>query len=392
MKKNYYGFFLGVVSCIIAGAIVFIGYNYYQERKNIQEKNRLAAAEAKKPKLIALTTEKIFEKNQDAVVLIKHSFVYKINIDGKDFFFRDYNASTGEISEFISYDEAKANPNVSWGTGFFIDKMGTMLTNRHVVDVRPSEQEQKMILTSFKEKFQSYYYAYREQHYENEQELQQLKYRLDNGYYNDNYEQSSLISNYNSRLENYRSESIELDDFLEYIENFDSKKNYVTKTSIQFGVFFNNQISSTMNDYVQYKSVKISENPEVDLALMKPVNAQDLQGKKFVATNMSKIDSTIVKPLKITQKVVMLGYNMGNVIGVTAEGVKPQVTEGNISQMTDQNKLLYTIPAMPGSSGSPIFDKFGRVVAVNFAGMTGTQSFNYGIQTQQLANFLKGTK
>lgn len=50
--------------------------------------------------------------------------------------------------------------------------------------------------------------------------------------------------------------------------------------------------------------------------------------------------------------------------------------------------MLYTIPSMPGSSGSPIFDVYGRVIGVNFAGYLETQSFNFGIQPKQIKNFL----
>lgn len=52
--------------------------------------------------------------------------------------------------------------------------------------------------------------------------------------------------------------------------------------------------------------------------------------------------------------------------------------------------MLYTIPAMQGSSGSLIFNVYGRVTGINFAGYTGTQSFNFGIQPQQIKKFLKG--
>ena len=113
-------------------------------------------------------------------------------------------------------------------------------------------------------------------------------------------------------------------------------------------------------------------------------------GRKYTVANMSKIDSVAIKPLKITQKVIMIGYNHGIEVANTSEGIKPQLTEGNISQVTDKYKMLYTIPALHGSSGSPVFDVFGRVVGVNYLSVTSTnQNFNFGIQTEQIRNFLK---
>lgn len=337
-------------------------------------------------KLLPLSGEQIFNKYQDAVVLIKHSFVYKITIDGEDFFFKDYDKRTGEISEFISYEEAKTDPNVTWGTGFFIDNQGTLLTNRHVVDVRPSDEEGKLILSGIKYRLESMYYAGVEDYQRKKNDYERLQFNnYQSGGYG-NYIPEEDMAQMGMTLNEAEQRLNALGD---YIDNFENLKNKVTKTSLQFGVFFNNQKSESLNDYVQYKSVKISENPEVDLTMMKPVNPGELIGRKIVSADMSKIDSIQIKPLKITEKVTMLGYNHGVAIGNTTSGMKPQLTEGNISQVTDENKVLYTIPALPGSSGSPVFDKFGRLVAVNFAGMTGTQSFNYGIQTQQIARFIK---
>ena len=64
--------------------------------------------------------------------------------------------------------------------------------------------------------------------------------------------------------------------------------------------------------------------------------------------------------------------------------VRPKIRQ----KINDDFKMLYTIPALPGSSGSPIFDKYGRLLAVNFAGFLNTQNFNYGIQTKKLQEYL----
>ena len=63
------------------------------------------------------------------------------------------------------------------------------------------------------------------------------------------------------------------------------------------------------------------------------------------------------------------------------EGMKSQFNSGSISQRTSE-RLMYSIPALPGSSGSPVVNLQGKLVAINFARLNGTQSFNYSIRVK----------
>lgn len=340
------------------------------------------------PKLTPLTSEEIFNKNQDAVVLIKHSYAYVIEIFGEKFYFRDYNPATGEISEFISYEEAKANPNESWGTGFFIREDGSVLTNRHNVIVTPSKEERENIIQATKKAFISYlneldirYIGLRDELSNSEQQIYYTDYN--------SYEYDVLFQQINNLKSQIQSIEKEIGKFGEAVEKFEQNVS-VSKTSFQFGVFLNNQkANDNFDNYIQYKSVKISQKEEVDLALLKPVNPDDIRDRKLIFVDMSKIDSVKVIPPKITQKVVMIGYNGGEDLANTLTGIKPQITEGNISQNTDEYRMLYTIPTIRGASGSPIFDIYGRLTGVHFAKYE-AQSFNWGIQPQQIKKFLEG--
>jgi V8-like Glu-specific endopeptidase len=83
----------------------------------------------------------------------------------------------------------------------------------------------------------------------------------------------------------------------------------------------------------------------------------------------------------------MTSFNLGPKLALTKEGIKSQFNHGSISQKTDE-RIMYSIPTLPGSSGSPVVNLQGQLVAINFAGLNGTQSFNYGIRVKYLKNLL----
>ena len=56
-------------------------------------------------------------------------------------------------------------------------------------------------------------------------------------------------------------------------------------------------------------------------------------------------------------------YNLASPLGVATSEFVP-LLEGRYSGMVNFNRAAYTIPAAPGSSGSPIFDKRGHLVGM----------------------------
>ena len=85
----------------------------------------------------------------------------------------------------------------------------------------------------------------------------------------------------------------------------------------------------------------------------------------------------------------MIGYNAGLMLANTQKGISVQMTSGRVTQTPDGERLTYSIPTVQGSSGSPVIDENGHVVAVNFAKLVGSDNFNFGIPLDQIRDFLK---
>lgn len=86
-------------------------------------------------------------------------------------------------------------------------------------------------------------------------------------------------------------------------------------------------------------------------------------------------------------RLFMTSFNLGPTLALTKDGIKSQFNNGTISQRTNE-RLMYSIPALPGSSGSPVVNQRGQLVAVNYAGLNGTQNFNYGIRVKYLQKLM----
>ena len=371
-KRNS-NFWIYFIVIFLIGGISYLSWYYYEKNK--------------KPILTEMNSEQLYNEYASSVVLIKHSFLYKIKIGDNVYYFKHFDPETGEIDELKDLSELKNEPNVIWGTGFFVNDNGNVLTNRHIVQVNPTEEEQNKILNYLKE-----------DSYQKVSQLEEIEYQLNDKIYDLNYtinnislteyEFTELDNELNLAKEKLRKAEFLKILYLAILELNSLPTNFVSKTSTEFGIFFNKEKTNDYKNYIKYKSLNISNDKNVDLAILEPVNKEDFKLRKLKKVDLSLLDSLNFKPRKINDKVRMIGFNHGNKIAETTNGINSQLTEGNISQINDDFKMLYTIPALPGSSGSPIFDKYGRLLSVNFAGFLNTQNFNYGIQTKKLQEYL----
>ena len=89
--------------------------------------------------LLALTgckkdPQEIFNEQKSGVVLICNEFYYDITLpDGENLYFSGIDDDGSLENLTNNREEIRQKPNVLNGTGFFIDRTGRILTNRHVV-------------------------------------------------------------------------------------------------------------------------------------------------------------------------------------------------------------------------------------------------------------------
>lgn len=313
-----------------------------------------------------LTSEEILNEYQSGVVLVANTHYYTISIDGEDvFYFSNYSESDG-LSGFTS-DEDSITYSVSWGTGFFVSEDGMIATNSHVVnpkvDDKTISKNMSKLFSAIKVQCQSEIDDYnvviaRLQNI--------LSYEYDDDYY-----------------QMYQYAKQQRDEYQEIVENLSniSSSDIEIKTHCKISVGFSETHVTELAD--MESCVVIKDDPEHDLAIIQLKNKRTPEERCVF-----EVPSDEEVEYEIDEKLYAISYNMGPQLSITETGMRPQIQSGNISQITDNNQILYSIPTLPGSSGSPVIDSYGNLVAVNYAGISITQGFNYGIKVKHLYSLL----
>ena len=333
--------------------------------------------------------EKELEQLQSSgVVLIQNKGYYEVELpNGNSIYFSSYDAKDG-IGE-IAFHPDSVEVSKSYGSGFFVDNEGIIVTNNHVVSSSLNEKDIKKsvgdIFKSVKQMLEIEY-DYKASQLSEVQDAYEYANFSPEISYTDFWTLGNIRDNLVSELQDMRSAYQELTNM--NISNSEIK--YHNEVSIAY----NNTHVTKDSDFTE--CVIIKQDPEHDLALIQLKTKSTPADKYIFAISDEDPYETYSISDKVNglfngnknEKIYLHGFNLGPVLAITNEGIKAQFTSGNVSQET-QDRLMYTIPALQGSSGSPIVNKNGEVVAVNFAGVSGTQSFNYGVRVKHLRNLLK---
>ena len=354
------------------------------------------------------TPEQLFEERASGVVVILNEYYYEMKLpNGNSVYFTGFDKD-GDLENFTpDIDEIKKNCQIMTGTGFFINDKGTIITNRHVarpqLDMAKAKGAYMSLVKGVKE-FLEYGKSQMQQQYA---ELERQKsdcsyYDLNtNMYYYDSYKLNEIKNQQNELEQSYN----ETTNILEGLNGIDPSSLKIIPVC-KIGLAYNNTYVTSEEDFFGSNScvvVKVSEKDDVDLAQIQLKNQTtpekayifDVLGEKEQEkTIFERINDFMSKnkddeQLKIDQQLYMIGYNAGLILGTTKQGIKVQMTSGKLTQLPDGQRLLYSIPAVQGSSGSPVLDASGNLVGVNFAKLNGTDNFNFGIPLDKVRQFVK---
>ena len=360
------------------------------------------------------TQEQLYEQTSSGVVLIQNTYYYKITLSNNGFYSTNYVFSKlqdGElknISHTISNNFNEVNATIkstTFGTGFIISPRGTIVTNSHVIN--PTTNKNLI--------YQALIRYLKEQIDYCNQQLEETRNRLEifEREIRDNKKLDS--QGYAMMMEGIQSSRKWIDTFTQYRNNRIrdlSLSNFDVELCSEIKIAYNGSHITSSNDLIDCFVVK--DVPNYDLGIIQIADGSNFwnvcklgEAPKWSYEQMEVGWSNIhnagtISWFTIPQdkyifnlynnethndeeiKLYMIGFNQGPTLALTNNGIKAQITQGYISQNTDNIKIMYSIPALQGSSGSPVVNQYGELVAINFAGINGTQGFNYGIRVERL--------
>lgn len=323
-KKTRSTLWIGLTGAVAAVALVVVGIFCYLHNK-------------------AWTPAEVYSHYKSSVVLIYHSYTYKVYYKGQ------------AVSSLVGYDafnnliwntdkgEVDVNSVSGTGTGFFIDDKGTIMTNRHVASQMPDElKHPELIMNALPD-------------------ILELLY--------------SATSNRTAR-NNIKTI---------YNDMANVEVRCITK---DLSVVMNDTHVNSESDWMFCTFLKNAPDDKVDAALIQ------LNTKKTPAgvTVVNVRDMAQPKHMEIGDAVYTLGFPKGLTVARTDVGIEANNQSGEITQESGEYVFGHNISIQGGASGSPVFDAYGKFAGIItsgfFFGGAGT-SYNYAVQAHKAATLLQ---
>lgn len=339
------------------------------------------------------TPQEIFAEQKSGVVLICNEFYYDITLaNGNHIYFTGLDSDGSFKGLTSNLQDVKESPAILNGTGFFIDNTGRILTNRHVVAPQVDKSTVRDNLNSIIGLYAAYIESLQDSLSDRYNAIRQFAYStVSEDEWGNQYTSLSEddIQTLSDELDNLKKEYAYAENVKENVRSNILNYDFSIQLHSQFGIAYDGDVINKWSDFMKKPCtlLRVSSDEGTDLALLQ-LNSKTTPSGRYVY-DITSDEAYKADDLEINQALYMIGYNYGVALAATNKGINAQFTSGTLTQQPDGNRVMYSIPAKQGSSGSPVVDDQGRLVAVNFAGASGGDNFNFGIPMIRVLTFLK---
>lgn len=287
----------------------------------------------------------------------------------------------GNFQGYTFNAQVGAQSTQSWsGTGFLISEDGFIATNKHVADPTPPEELAKFLKT-----------AMQNQKDNNQQRADYLNSVLQSagGYHNLSPQGKQMYSAILDSIQYYQYQVRLLDKIL-------NTGDFAIKKDISLYAAFTGNRVENYEDLIPCSQPRAVGEPggvtENDLAIIQIKKKNEIPVDAFVFEVPEKdlMDGQIPDNYDVT----VLGYNAGPGLQVMKyqDGIKPQAQHGKVSSNAEKYRIGYDASIIGGSSGSPVFNNKGELVAINNSRSHEGVGLSWGVRTKYLKELLDGIR
>ena len=266
-----------------------------------------------------LAPTEVYNKYKNAVALVEVEYYVKIHTSLNDIYMG--LDEKGEIH--LNKEKSELKPFSSQGTSFFINTTGMLITNRHVI--QPWQNDES--------------------------------------------------------LKDYFNEKIK-----PFIINVFRSEGFVHENPTYLGELDGIYIYPNGRTYQKYNRMvckvnKISTKDAIDLASIQTEQFSLPSNATAIAVEDIEAGAEL---LEVNTNVYIVGFPLGNTLATDESNqLNCSSTQGSITQAASISYIQYSANTDHGASGSPVFNQYGKLIAINYEGY-GSHNFNRGILSKYI--------